>query len=125
MPYELKVEGSFAAAHALRGYGGACERLHGHNFKVIAVARATELNAIGMALDFKELSSHLYEVLRDLDHQNLNELPPFDERNATAENIAGYIFEQLAPRLERTGAKLSRITVEESTKYAASFIPDV
>jgi 6-pyruvoyltetrahydropterin/6-carboxytetrahydropterin synthase len=125
MPYEVKVEGSFAAAHALRDYGGACQRLHGHNFNVTAVARAPELNAVGIALDFKELGSHLGEVLEQLDHQNLNDLPPFDERNATAENIAAYIFERLAPRLEPTGATLTRITVEESAKYAASFIPDV
>lgn len=124
MPYEVKVERSFAAAHALRCYGGACERLHGHNFNVTAVARVRELDAIGIALDFKELSSHLGEILAQLDHQNLNEIPPFDDRNATAENIAAYIFERLAPRLEGTGATLCRITVEESTKYAASFIPD-
>jgi 6-pyruvoyltetrahydropterin/6-carboxytetrahydropterin synthase len=125
MPYEVKVEGSFAAAHALRGYGGACERLHGHNFNVVAVARTPELNRVGIALDFKEFSSQLGEVLGQLDHRNLNELPPFDERNATAENIAAYIFERLAPRLEPAGAALTRVTVEESAKYAASFIPDV
>lgn len=125
MPYEVKVEGGFAAAHALRGYGDPCERLHGHNFRVTAVARAPELNPVGIALDFKEFRARLDEVLGQLDHQNLNELPPFDERNATAENIAAYIFEQLAPRLERTGAQLSRVTVEESAKYAASFIPDL
>jgi 6-pyruvoyltetrahydropterin/6-carboxytetrahydropterin synthase len=124
MSYEIKVEGNFAAAHALRGYGGECERLHGHNFNITAVAGAGELNTIGFALDFKELSAYLGDVLEQLDHRNLNELPAFEERNATAENIAAYIFEQLAPRLESTGATLRRITVEESSKYAASFIPD-
>jgi 6-pyruvoyltetrahydropterin/6-carboxytetrahydropterin synthase len=104
MSYEIKVEGTFAAAHALRGYGGECERLHGHNFN--------------------ELSSYLGDVLEQLDHRNLNELPAFEERNPTAENIAAYIFEQLAPRLENTGAALRRVTVEESSKYAASFIAD-
>lgn len=125
MPYEVKVTRNFAAAHALRGYGGECERLHGHNFNVTAVARARELNAVGFALDFKELDSHLGEILAQLDHQNLNEIPPFDDRNATAENIAAYVFEQLAPRLAQTDATLSLVTVEESSKYAATFIPDL
>jgi len=124
MPYEIKVEGTFAAAHALRGYGGPCERLHGHNFKVTAVARAERLDEVGIALDFKVFSSHLGEVLELLDHRNLNELPAFDKRNATAENVAAFVYEQLAPRLESTGAELSRVTVEESSKYAASFIPE-
>lgn len=125
MPYEVKVEGGFAAAHALRGYGGECERLHGHNFRVTVVASSGGLDGVGIALDFKEFSARLGEVLEQLDHRNLNELPPFDERNATAENIAAYIFEQLAPRLEPTGATLARVTVEESAKYAATYIPDV
>jgi 6-pyruvoyltetrahydropterin/6-carboxytetrahydropterin synthase len=125
MPYEINVEKSFSAAHALRGYDGACERFHGHNFKVIAFARAGELNDLGMALDFKELSSYLGAVLEQLDHRNLNELPYFLERNATAENIAEHIFHELAPRLQPTNVTLTRVTVEESAKYAASFAPDV
>jgi 6-pyruvoyltetrahydropterin/6-carboxytetrahydropterin synthase len=64
MPYLVKVEGRFAAAHAVRGYDGSCERLHGHNFAVTAVAEAL-------------------------------------------------------------GAKLRRVTVEESPKYAASYVPEI
>jgi 6-pyruvoyltetrahydropterin/6-carboxytetrahydropterin synthase len=125
MPYEVKVEGNFAAAHALRGYGGECERLHGHNFNVTAVVSARELDELGMALDFKELSSLLGAVLEQMDHRNLNDFPPFVERNATAENIAAYIFGELAPEVEKTAGKLRSVTVEESTKYAATFFPDV
>lgn len=125
MPYEVKVEGRFAAAHALRGYGGSCERLHGHTFNVIVVAEAAGLDEIGMALDFRELDARLSGVLDVMDHQNLNELPAFSDRNATAENIASFVYEQLAPKLEPLGAKLRRVTVEESPKYAASFLPDI
>ena len=32
--YEIMVEGSFSAAHNLRGYKKKCEKLHGHNWKV-------------------------------------------------------------------------------------------
>ncbi len=34
--YEISVEMDFDAAHALRGYQGKCEKLHGHRFKVVA-----------------------------------------------------------------------------------------
>ncbi len=125
MPYRLSVEGRFAAAHALRGYGGSCERTHGHNFTVTVVVQTTVLDDIGMAVDFKVLSAQLNDVLGDLDHQNLNELAAFSERNATAENIAAFVYNELAPQLEALGAKLCWVTVEESPKYAASFGPDL
>jgi 6-pyruvoyltetrahydropterin/6-carboxytetrahydropterin synthase len=125
MPFLVRVEGRFAAAHALRGYDGSCERLHGHNFAVTVFAEAAALDEVGMAVDFKVLSAHLDNVLDALDHRNLNELGEFSERNATAENIAAVVYERLAPQLEALGAKLRRVTVEESPKYAASYEPEV
>ncbi len=125
MPYLVTVEGRFAAAHAVRGYDGSCERLHGHNFAVTVVAETATLNEIGIAVDFKELSKHLGDVLAILDHQHLNELPAFSTRNATAENVAAFVYEKLAPKAEELGAKLRKVTVEESPKYAASFVPEL
>jgi 6-pyruvoyltetrahydropterin/6-carboxytetrahydropterin synthase len=125
MAYQVRVEGRFAAAHALRGYDGSCERIHGHNFTVTAVAQTAVLDDVGMAVDFKVLSARLNDVLGDLDHRNLNELAAFSERNATAENIAVFVYHELAPQLEALGAKLCWVTVEESPKYAASFGPDL
>ncbi|MGD8718826.1 MAG: 6-carboxytetrahydropterin synthase [Candidatus Zixiibacteriota bacterium] len=123
MPYEIEVEANFSAAHALRGYGGACERLHGHNFVVIATARAEGLDEVGIGLDFKVFRAALGEVLEDMDHQNLNDLPDFRERNATAENVAAFIYARLAPKIETNHVRLARVTVKESPKYAASFVP--
>ncbi|UCH78332.1 MAG: 6-carboxytetrahydropterin synthase [Candidatus Coatesbacteria bacterium] len=123
MPYEIKVEDHFAAAHALRGYGGACERRHGHNFKVTAVVTAAALDEVGMSLDFKEVARFLREVLETLDHQDLNELAAFRNTNATAENIATYIYSELAPRFKSPEVRIARISVEESPKYAASYLP--
>jgi 6-pyruvoyltetrahydropterin/6-carboxytetrahydropterin synthase len=58
-----------------------------------------------------------------MDHQNLNDLPDFRERNATAENVAAFIYARLAPKIETTNVRLARVTVKESPKYAASFVP--
>ena len=123
MPYLIRVEGRFAAAHALRGYGGACERLHGHNFGVIAVAEVEDVGHDGIALDFKWFSSLLNNILKELDHQNLNDLKPFREKNATAENVAAFIYRRLGPDIEAAAAKLYEVTVEESPKYGATFKP--
>lgn len=125
MLYIIRVESTFSAAHALRGYGGACERIHGHNFRVIAEASFIELDDIGISIDFKVFKSIIDNILDDYDHQNLNDLPAFSIINATAENIARTISDRIAPELERHGGKVKSITVEESAKYAATYHPDI
>ena len=70
----------------------------------------------GMLVDFKDLNRLLQETLEPLDHRNLNDLPPFTSVNPTAENIAKYLYETLAPRpfFQRNGVRLSSVRVWES-----------
>jgi len=41
--FEITVDYSFAAGHALRGYKGKCENVHGHNYKVQVTIEANFL----------------------------------------------------------------------------------
>jgi 6-pyruvoyltetrahydropterin/6-carboxytetrahydropterin synthase len=120
--YELKIEDSFAAAHRLRGYKGQCEDLHGHNWKVEIVVRADRLNEIGLAIDFHELKSVVRDILGELDHTFLNDLPSFTEMNPSSENISRYIFDRVASRVEREGLWVHRITAWESDRACASYL---
>jgi 6-pyruvoyltetrahydropterin/6-carboxytetrahydropterin synthase len=87
--YEVMIERNFSSAHQLRGYKGKCENLHGHNYKIEIYARGEELNNIGLLIDFGDLKAAADEVVKYLDHRNINELPPFDEElNPSAENLA-------------------------------------
>ncbi len=122
--YELTVRDEFAAAHYLRDYPGACERLHGHNWKVEVCIRAQKLDEIGVALDFKILKRHLKEVLDDLDHRDLNTHPAFQDQNPSSENIARYIFERLAEKLSAYPVTLYRVTVCETERSCASFLAE-
>lgn len=95
--FEVMIERNFSSAHQLRGYKGKCENLHGHNYKIEIYARGRELNNIGLLVDFGELKEAADEIVRYLDHRNINELPPFDaELNPSAENLARYILERVA-----------------------------
>src|SRR4029079_13876216 len=86
--YEVMIEEEFSAAHALRGYKGKCENLHGHNYKVQVYVRGAQLDHIGMLVDFTQLKAVTRDLIRSLDHQHLNELKPFDnEINPSAENL--------------------------------------
>ena len=119
--YELTVEGSFSAAHKLRGYQGECERLHGHNWKVEVSLRSEKLNSLGMVMDFKELKNLMNEVLKELDHHYLNELPLFKEINPTTENIAVFLSREMERKINKRGIKLHRVKVWENKGSSAGF----
>ncbi|MBU0503925.1 MAG: 6-carboxytetrahydropterin synthase QueD [Candidatus Omnitrophica bacterium] len=115
--YKVKVEASFSSAHNLRGYKGKCEELHGHNWRVEAVAGKTKLDRIGFVLDFKYMKKVLGDTLEKLDHKYLNELPYFKKVNPTSENIAKYIYD----RLKRGIPGLISVTVWENPASCAIY----
>ena len=122
--YRISVEQHFDAAHALRGYKGKCEALHGHRFKVVAKIEASGLNDIGLAYDFVELKARLAEIVERFDHTNLNDIPPFDKINPSSENIASTVYKELKSRL--AGEKVSLVAVEvwESPENMVSYSPE-
>lgn len=122
--YEITIQESFSAAHRLRNYGGQCEELHGHNWRVDVVVRAGQLDHRGLAMDFKELKQYTREILCGLDHAFLNELKPFQELNPSSENIARFIFQGLEGKMEGRGISVVRVNVWESDHSCASYLGD-
>jgi len=120
--FELTVKTEFSAAHRLRGYEGACERLHGHNYKVDVVLRGERLNDLGMLMDFKAVKAALAEIVGAFDHQFLNDVAPFDATNPSAENIAKHVADELTSRLPE-GVGVKSATVWESDRCAAAYVP--
>lgn len=100
--FEVSVEESFAAGHALRGYRGKCENPHGHNYKVRITVVGQQLDSIGLLWDFKDLKGAVNEIIDRLDHQYLNDLDPFKETNPSAENLAKYFYDQTKARLHQS-----------------------
>jgi|SRR5579863_1241323 len=122
--YEVSVDESFAAAHNLRNYHGKCEDLHGHNYKVRVVLAGEKLDATGLLYDFVHLKQVIRSVIGSLDHKYLNELPPFDTINPSAENIARHIHDEASKQLLKTnGVGIARITVWETDTSAATYRP--
>jgi 6-pyruvoyltetrahydropterin/6-carboxytetrahydropterin synthase len=119
--YTLKVVTDFAASHSLRNYQGACERLHGHNWKVEVEVKASQLNDAGMAVDFKVIKTATNDILNGLDHYHLNDIPPFDEINPTAENIAGYLFKEISKLINQNYIAVSAVTVWETERACARY----
>jgi 6-pyruvoyltetrahydropterin/6-carboxytetrahydropterin synthase len=122
--FTLKVLSDFAAAHSLREYPGACQRLHGHNWKIETEVSATQVNELGMVMDFKEIKRAVRAVTDRLDHQYLNDLVPFNELNPTAEHIALHIFQALAERLNDGNVRVHAVTVWETDRASARYSED-
>jgi len=122
--YQISVEQHFDAAHFLRGYRGKCEALHGHRYRVVVRIESSGLDNIGLAYDFKELKQHLAEVISRFDHTCLNDVPPFDQINPSAENIAATIYKELKPKLAGAPVSLSGIEVWESPQTGVIYTPD-
>jgi 6-pyruvoyltetrahydropterin/6-carboxytetrahydropterin synthase len=120
--YEVMIERNFSSAHQLRGYKGKCENLHGHNYKVEIYARGEELNNIGLLIDFVDLKAAADEIVKYLDHRNINELPPFDEElNPSAENLARYILEYLNGRVGDERVKVHKVRCFETPTSVATY----
>ncbi|MFH1138065.1 MAG: 6-carboxytetrahydropterin synthase QueD [Pseudomonadota bacterium] len=122
--YELKVVSRFAAAHNLRNFYGKCEDLHGHNWLVEVFVRSDQLDNAELVMDFGIMKKHLGEVLDEIDHKYLNELPFFQENNPSSENIARFIFTRLAPKLNQGPVRLYKVAAWESENSCAAYIPE-
>ena len=120
--FEISVETSFSAAHQLRGYQGSCSRLHGHNFRIRVSVLSDQLDEVGIGLDFRKLRAILEASTGRLDHQNLNEVPPFDRINPTSEHIARYLFEELKPKLAEVHVLIRSVQVSESATVAVTYM---
>jgi len=122
--YTVKVVTDFAAAHSLRGYEGDCARVHGHNWKVEIEASATSLDTVGMSLDFKVLKQATKAILANLDHYNLNDIPPFDRINPTAENISAFLYKALSDKLNDERVSITAITIWETERACVRYTED-
>jgi 6-pyruvoyltetrahydropterin/6-carboxytetrahydropterin synthase len=123
--FEVAVEQGFASAHALRNYKGRCENVHGHNWKVRVVIEGEKLDQTGMLVDFLDVKSLMGEIVGRIDHQFLNEIPPFDVVNPSAENIAEYFYQQMAGKLEATPVPvhIREVKIWETEIQSATYRP--
>lgn len=112
--FKLRVITNFSAAHHLQDYQGACQNLHGHNWKVGVSILCKDTDAIGLTIDYKVVKEYINEIMDRLDHQYLNNLAVFKGINPTSENISKYIYKELEKKIEQKGCKIAEVEVWES-----------
>jgi 6-pyruvoyltetrahydropterin/6-carboxytetrahydropterin synthase len=125
--FEVTVEQTFSAGHALREYKGKCENVHGHNYRVQVTVEGEQLNRIGLLVDFVELKRVVREIIGYLDHQFINDLEPFTRINPSAENMAKYFYDEVSlrmtPSTEGTAARIAQIKIWETDTSIAVYRP--
>jgi len=107
--YEVQKSAEFSAAHALRDYEGPCARNHGHNYRVEIVVRGETLDRQRLLIDFSDLDRILAPLVARLDHQNLNDIPPFDKVNPTAEAIAEWFYRGMVEAVVKATGERARL----------------
>lgn len=139
-----------SCGHRVFGHESKCAHLHGHNYRVhftvaprvsmsqcIGLPEANGLDEVGRVLDFSVIKSELCMWLEDQwDHKFLvwdqdpwaRPLAELDRAvvwtpfNPTAENMAKYLVEVVAPvQLAGTGCVLIACRIEETRKCSAAF----
>ncbi len=123
--FRVRVEETFSAGHALRGYKGKCENPHGHNYKVQITLEGAALDSIGLLYDFTHLKQVIRGIIAGVDHKYLNDQAPFDAINPSAENLAKYFYDETTRDMKALpdGARVISITIWETDTTSATYWP--
>jgi 6-pyruvoyltetrahydropterin/6-carboxytetrahydropterin synthase len=122
--FEVSVEQTFAAGHALRNYKGKCENVHGHNFRVQVVIEGERLDEAGLLVDFIDVKAVMRSIIERLDHVFLNDIQPFDVKNPSAENIAEYFYTEMTRGLNASvPVRIREVKIWETDLQSAAYRP--
>ncbi len=135
-----------SCGHRVVGHEGACQHIHGHNYRITFTCQGLELDAVGRVIDFSSIKAHLCEWLdKHWDHRFLAwEHDPFIRRlselcwqsmlpeqlkqftdsivwvpfNPTAENIGLHLLNVVGPEqlYDVLDVQLVKVFVSETRK---------
>jgi 6-pyruvoyl-tetrahydropterin synthase len=122
--FEVSYETTFCALHRLVRDRQPIEPLHGHNWKVEAVAAGDTLDATGLVLDFEALRCAVEEVAATLNYRDVNAHPGFANQSPSTEALARHFFHAIRQRLGVQGKRLCRVRIWEAPGCSASYVED-
>ena len=134
MVYLTRVE-HFNAAHKLYNESwseeknievfGKCANpnWHGHNYELFVTIKGEPHPETGFVFNAKTLGDLIKEVIvEQVDHRNLNMDVPFMKGKFTsAENFAISIWNELKPHIEKEGAMLHYIKLQETPRIYVEY----
>lgn len=125
--YEVTIQRTFSAAHALRLPDGSLETLHGHDWRVDVTVASKQLDAMDTVMDFHQLEAMVEAVIGPWRNGNLNALQPFSDDggqtlavNTSAERVAERIAAAVSEGLP-DGVWLQEVAVGEAPGCVARY----
>lgn len=96
--FKLWKDFSFEAAHQLTKVptGHQCGNLHGHSYKVRVHCEGKLDERMEWVVDYADIAKAVRPIIEKLDHTFLNHHLDFE---TTAENLAWWLCETIAPKL--------------------------
>jgi 6-pyruvoyltetrahydropterin/6-carboxytetrahydropterin synthase len=118
--YEVYVAARFEAAHRLVGDFGPATRIHGHTYRIEVIVRGQRLAEVGTLYDIGRLKRAVDDLAASFHYRDLSEVPGLTHVNTTAEAVADFCWERLAPSLRDHGLDSLVVRIWESgDAYAA------
>jgi 6-pyruvoyltetrahydropterin/6-carboxytetrahydropterin synthase len=121
----VRVGAGFEAAHSLRDYVGGPEPLHGHSWRVEVALETTRLGRYDLSVDFVPTRHLVEELAKRLDTRCINDIPPFDRLNPTAENVARWFAGEILASgvTKRAAGRLAEISIWEGPNNRVTWEP--
>jgi 6-pyruvoyltetrahydropterin/6-carboxytetrahydropterin synthase len=124
MLWTVRCHATFEAAHHLADYAGGPEPVHGHSWKIEVALGVESLGAYDLAVDFVPTEAFVRGLAARLHGRDLNAVPPFDRKNASAENVALWVADEIRRAgLLQDGVRLEEVTVWEGPRNSVTYRP--
>jgi len=106
--FSTGVSRPLRARHFLVGDFGDESVPHSHPYRIELVCTSAALDSNGFSTDIAVMESVLEGVLAEIDEVLLNDLPYFERRQPSLENLALYLVEELRAQLTARSAAPSQ-----------------
>lgn len=130
--YQTGVQRRFTARHALVGDFGEETTPHSHSYLVEWIRTSRELDDNGFSTDIAAMEGALQEELERVDDRLLNDLPFFENRQTSLENVCRFLYERLEENLKRRMGGIARgdagkslLRIWENERAWASYDPSL
>ncbi len=118
--FTISIETTFNASHQLTLPDGSKEPLHSHSWVLVVAVCSQKLNEMGLVMDFGHLKTIIDQTLAVFENVQLEETNCFDRVNASAENVARYLYDKLAELLP-SNVELKYVRVTEAPNCTAEY----
>lgn len=119
--YEIGTVAQFEAAHRLVGDFGPATRTHGHTYRLEISLRGERLDGDNVLFDVGRLDGLVKNLVDRLHYRDLDEVDGLAGRNTTAEAVARFCWDALAPGLRGKGLAALSVRVWESPRVFGGY----